>query len=66
VSDNDRIVELEIKLAYQEHLIHQLDTLVRTFGERLDETARELAQLKQAVRSPEVPAGPASEKPPHY
>jgi SlyX protein len=66
VSEDERIVELEIKLAYQEHLIHQLDALVRTFGERLDETARELAQLKQAVRSPEVPSGPANEKPPHY
>ena len=66
MSDDERFVELEIKLAYQEDLIAKLDALVRTFGDRLDETARELAQLKQAVRSPEVPAGPANDKPPHY
>ena len=64
--DDEHLVELEIKLAYQEKLIRELDALVRTFGERLDETARELKELKQAVRSPEVPAGPANDKPPHY
>ena len=66
MADDDRIVELEIKLAYQEQLIRELDTLVRTFGDRLDDTVRELKQLKEGVRSPEGPAGPASEKPPHY
>ena len=64
--DDDRLVELEIKVAYQEQLIRELDTLVRTFGDRLDEITRELKQLKQAVRSPEVAAGPANDKPPHY
>lgn len=64
--DDDRIVELEIKLAYQEKLIRELDALVRGFGDKLDRTDRELAALKQAIRSPETPAGPANDKPPHY
>ena len=64
--DDERIVDLEIKLAYQEKLIRELDALVRTFGERLDKVSRELEQLKQGIKSPETPVGPQSEKPPHY
>jgi len=64
--DDDRFLELEIKLAYQEKLIRELDALVRSFGDKLDRTDRELAALKQSIRSPEVPVGPANDKPPHY
>jgi len=49
-----------VKLAYQERLIHQLDTLVREFGARLDKAERELAELKQAVPPP-LPLGAANE-----
>jgi len=66
MSDDDRVMDLEIKLAYQEKLIRELDALVRTFGAKLDETVRELKELKQTLRSPEGPAGPANEPPPHY
>lgn len=55
------VVELEIKLAYQEKLIRELDALVRTFGERLDEAQRDIKQLKAAME----PAKTA-ERPPHY
>ena len=59
---DDRIVDLEIKLAYQERLIAELDALVRAFGERLDKTERELKDLV----SRSAPVGPANEPPPHY
>jgi SlyX protein len=65
-TDDDRVMDLEIKLAYQDKLIRELDTLVRTFGEKLDETSRELKELKQSLKSPEGPTGPANERPPHY
>jgi uncharacterized coiled-coil protein SlyX len=58
--------ELEIKLAFQDKLIQDLDALVRAFGDRLDQLERELAQLREALRSPQLPLGGASEKPPHY
>jgi len=64
--DDERLTDLEIKLAYQEQLIRELDTLVRSFGTRLDEATRELAQLRDAIRSPEAPPGPAGERPQHY
>jgi uncharacterized coiled-coil protein SlyX len=63
---SEQIIDLEVKLAYQDRLIGDLDQLVRDFGMRLDRQQRELEQLKQSVRSPEVPQGAATEKPPHY
>mgnify|MGYP001597294403 CR=1 FL=1 len=66
MADAPDLVDLEIKLAYQERLIGELDTLVRTFGARLDAAERELRALKAAVRSPEGPVGAANEPPPHY
>jgi uncharacterized coiled-coil protein SlyX len=60
------LVDLEVKLAYQERLIRDLDALVRDFGTRLDGALRELEQLKQTVRSGELPVGPPGERPPHY
>jgi len=62
----ERALDLEIKLAFQDKLIRELDALVRTFGDRLDATERELKELKQAIRSPEAALGPANEPPPHY
>ncbi|HEX5063939.1 MAG TPA: SlyX family protein [Kofleriaceae bacterium] len=62
----ERVEDLEIKLAFQDKLIRELDALVRTFGDRLDATERELKELKQSIRSPEPALGPANEPPPHY
>lgn len=62
----EHLVDLEVKLAYQERLIRDLDALVRDFGTRLDAALRELETLKQSVRSGEPVIGPASERPPHY
>lgn len=63
---DERVEDLEVRLAFQDRLIRELDALVRTFGDRLDDVQRELKELKQAVRSPEQPLGPANEPPPHY
>lgn len=64
-TDAERWLDLDVKLAYQERLIHELDTLVRELGARLDKAERELAELKQAMPPP-LPLGPAGEPPPHY
>lgn len=61
----EQFIDMEVKLAYQERLIRELDALVREFGTRLDAQARELGQLKQSLLG-EDPQGPPSEKPPHY
>jgi uncharacterized coiled-coil protein SlyX len=62
----ERIEDQEVRLAFQDRLIRDLDALVRDFGDRLDKLQRELDQLKQSIRSPETPVGPANEPPPHY
>ena len=64
-SETERWLDLEVKLAYQERLIHQLDALVREFAERLERTERELAAIKQAMPPP-LPLGSPNEPPPHY
>ena len=63
---SERLEDLEVKLAFQDKLIRELDALVRTFGDRLDLAERELVQLKASIRSPEGTLGPANEPPPHY
>ncbi|HET9624637.1 MAG TPA: SlyX family protein [Kofleriaceae bacterium] len=64
-TDDERWLDLDVKLAYQERLIHDLDALVRELADRLVKTERELAEIKQALPAP-VPLGPANERPPHY
>jgi uncharacterized coiled-coil protein SlyX len=63
--DAERWLDLDVKLAYQERLIHELDALVRELATRLDKAERELEQLKLAVPRP-LPLGGAGEPPPHY
>jgi uncharacterized coiled-coil protein SlyX len=63
--DAERWLDLDIKLAYQERLIHELDALVREFAARLDKAERELAEIKQAMPPP-LPLGALNEPPPHY
>jgi len=59
--DDDRFIDLEVKLAYQERLIHDLDALVREFAARLAKVEGDLDQLKRGTAQPVV-----SERPPHY
>lgn len=62
----ERCEDLEIKLAFQDKLVRDLDELVRAMGDRLAAAERELAALREAIRSPEPVLGPPSEPPPHY
>jgi uncharacterized coiled-coil protein SlyX len=57
------LVDVEVKLAYQERAIADLDALVRALAERLAEAERRLAELTAALPPP---SGPANEPPPHY
>ena len=62
----ERCEDLEIKLAFQDKLVRELDELVRTLAERLSAAERELKTLKDAIVSPATPLGAANEPPPHY
>ncbi len=65
-SPDERILDLEVRIAYQDRLVRELDALVRQFADRLDKAERELATLKQSLVSPEGGIGPGNEPPPHY
>jgi uncharacterized coiled-coil protein SlyX len=62
----EHLIDFEVKLAFQDRLIRDLDALVREFADRLDKAERRITQLEATVRTGEPAAGPANEKPPHY
>lgn len=60
----DRITELEVKVAFQEHTIAQLDEELRKTIDRLEELQ---LQVKELVAEQEANSeGHIHEKPPHY
>jgi len=60
-----RLEDLEVKVAYLEALVSDLDALLRQVADRSAELDRELVALRQQVLRDEV-AESAIEKPPHY
>lgn len=63
---SERMLDLEVKLAFQDRRVRELDALVRELADRLVAAERELRQLRDALRSPEPTLGPSNEPPPHY
>lgn len=63
---SERMLDLEVKLAFQDRRVRELDALVRELADRLVAAERELRQLRDALRSPEPTLGPPNEPPPHY
>jgi|JI10StandDraft_1071094.scaffolds.fasta_scaffold17013_6 uncharacterized coiled-coil protein SlyX len=59
----ETVRDLEVRLAYQDHTIAQLDGVVRTLFDRLETVEKEVRELRQGGA---LPVGPASEPPPHY
>ncbi len=61
------IQELEIRLAFQEDLLRQLDDVTRAHADLIDTLNREVAALrKQVEASPGAANSPLDEVPPHY
>ncbi len=58
----EQLVELEIKLAFQDRKLGELDALVRTLANRIEATERELGELKKTLQ----PESATNEPPPHY
>jgi SlyX protein len=64
-----RIDALEMKIAYQEETIEQLNEAITAQWKRLDELTRELLRLNDRLAAAEqnAPAAPGNEPPPpHY
>lgn len=61
-----RITDLEIKVAYQDKLLSELNDVLVDFCQRVQNLEAEIRRLRDtATGSPQLDA-PADSKPPHY
>ena len=64
----DRFIDIEIKLAHQEHIVESLNQRVYGQQQQIDKLEQMCAALVQHVRDQAQGSGgaPAHEPPPHY
>ena len=63
---DERVTELESRIAFQGQTIRELDDEVRLLSKRLERMDRLLSELAGELRAGHEDVGPADEKPPHY
>jgi len=67
MSDENRLIDIEIKLADQENLVDNLNRTIYEQGRRIDQLEAMMAKLAEHVRTlRDAGQGPLNEKPPHY
>ncbi len=59
----DRVTELEIEVAFQEHLLGELDGVLRDLRDQLELLTDRVAQLEATTS---VPERLEDSRPPHY
>ncbi|MDC8758040.1 SlyX family protein [Janthinobacterium fluminis] len=67
MSNEERFIDIEIKLAHQEDLVESLNQMVYQQGRRIDQLEAMLNKLGEHMRNnAQSGAGPVNEPPPHY
>jgi SlyX protein len=67
VSNEDRFVDIEIKLAHQEDLVEELNQMVYQQSRRIDQLEAMVGKLAEHIRNnAQSGPNPVNEKPPHY
>jgi SlyX protein len=67
VTNEDRFVDIEIKLAHQEDLVESLNQVVYQQSRRIDQLEAMVTGLAEHIRTRAQPDGmPPNERPPHY
>lgn len=62
-----RITGLEVKLAFADDLLDQLNRTVYRQQQQIEQLARELAELRQRIPDEgATPEGASDDQPPHY
>jgi len=61
-----RLLELEVKTAYQDRTIEALNEVILEMRAEQDKLRRDFESLQAEAHSAEKPVGPANEPPPHY
>ena len=67
MNQEDRFVDIEIKLAHQEDLVDTLNQTIYQQGRRIDQLEAMVAKLAEHLRNlQETGQAPLNERPPHY
>ena len=67
MSDEDRFIDIEIKLGEQENLVDTLNHTIYEQGRRIDQLEALVAKLAEHIRAlRDAGQGVVNEKPPHY
>jgi SlyX protein len=67
MSDEDRFINIEIKLSDQENLVDTLNRTIYEQARRIDQLEAMVAKLAEHVRMMrDREQGPVNERPPHY
>lgn len=67
MSDEDRIINIEIKLTDQENLVDTLNRTVYEQSRRIDQLEALVAKMAEHIRVlRDREQGPVNERPPHY
>ena len=64
MSQESRIVDLEVRVAYQDKLIAELDEVVREFSNRVERLESLVKDIQESANA--LPIGPPNDPPPHY
>ena len=62
----ERIIELETRVAYQEKLLCDLDEVVQAFAKRVEKVEGQLRRLKGTQLEQQDDMEPHDTRPPHY
>ncbi|MDQ2987947.1 MAG: SlyX family protein [Pseudomonadota bacterium] len=67
MSNEDRFVDIEIKLAHQEDMVESLNQVVIGQSRRIDQLEAMVSQLAEHIRNnAQSGSNPVNEPPPHY
>ena len=66
VDSEDRFIDIEIKVAYQEDLLQSLNQRVYEQQQQIDKLEQTLLALAQRLREQPHSGGVGNERPPHY
>jgi SlyX protein len=65
-SIDKRLEELEMRLAYQEKTISDLDDVITAQWKKIEALERQLLRLDEELRDIDSLEAPPNQKPPHY
>jgi SlyX protein len=63
---NNRIEELETRLAHQEKIIGELNDVITAQWRKMETIEFQLRRLGEELQTIDAGEGPANQKPPHY